>query len=169
MQKTINELKHGILYMSEHLGVERKIRKVFDELEKRTPDVWSISEQQIRVNLFKIALELGCIQEINSCIQHFDRLPKRRKSERETRQNILNNAKKMGIPKEDVINIFNKYDDLLKIATSEQERQQISYMGGAELQRLLDVRGPLIMDGKEILPPKPEFVAEDLSKFKKIK
>jgi len=162
--KRFNEIKHGVLYMAEHLGTERVLRNVFSAYELSGYN-FSI-ESQIRTQLFKIALTKGCAEELKTAIYHFDQLPKKRDTEEETRRNILEKAAILGVPKEQVVQVFQKYDNLLISVHSEQERQQIAYMGAAELHRLLDVRGPLIMDGKEIIPAKSGFDESELTKNK---
>lgn len=166
--KRIEELKHGVLFMAQKLGTEEKLRKVFDTFEKSIPNAWSLPEREIRTLLFKMAFSQGAVQEIQTAFHYFDKLPKKRPNEMETRQGIISTAQKMGVPKEDVLAIFNKYDNLLKTATSEGERQQISYMGAAEIHRLLQVKGPLIMNGVEIIPAAPDYVEDEKSTFKPV-
>jgi len=152
--------------MADQLGTEKQLRKVFDAFEKNILNAWALPEAQIRVNLFKLAVEHGVVLELQQALYHFDKLPKRRKTEQETRQGILATAVRMGIPKEDVIAVFNKYDNLLKSATTEEQRQQISYMGAAELHKLLGVKSELVIDGKLIIPAQPDYIEENTSKFR---
>lgn len=166
--KRIEELKHGVLYMAEKLGTEAQIRKVFAEFEKSIPNPWALPEREIRTLLFKMAVAKGHAQELQAAFHYFDLLPKKRPNEQETRQGILSTAIKLGISKEDVLAVFNKYDNLLKTASSEAERQQISYMGAAEIHRLLGVKGPLVMNGIEIIPAAPDYVEHNKSTFKPV-
>ncbi len=159
--KRIEEIKHGVLYVAQQLGTEKKLREVFDLFEQSIANSWDISEQEIRTYLFKMAVSKNCGQEFQESLKHFDTLPKKRPNEQETRVGIFTNAVRMGIPKADVVAIFDKYDALLKSATTEEQRQQISYMGAAELHRLMGVKGPLIMDGKLIIPAAPDYVPEE--------
>jgi len=72
-------------------------------------------------------------------------------SELETRNNILKAAKQLGCEK-DVIQIFNKYDLLLRNCTNLQEREAISTMGNLEIHRLLSsTPGELSINGKIII------------------
>lgn len=80
-------------------------------------------------------------------------------SEALTRKKILANAKMIGCEKE-VAMIMHKYDQLLFKCTNQVERQQIAIMGAAELHRYMMVRGPLIIDGQEIIPAEPGFKEE---------
>lgn len=166
--KRFDEIKHGVLYMAEQLGTEQKIRPVFALYEASGVNN-KLSEQQIRTQLFKIAVSKHCAEEVKNALYHFDRLPKKRSTEDQTRRDILTTAIRMGVDREQVLQIFSKYDNLLKSAHSEQERQQISYMGAAELHRLLGVRGPLVMDGKEIIPAQVGFDESEVQQTKFVK
>jgi len=168
--KRIEELKHGVLYMAQQLGTEQKLREVFDLFEKSIVNAWSLPENQIRAYLFKMAVNKQFVDEYQQALGYFDKLPKGRPGEQETREGIFTNAVKMGVPKHDVIALFDKYDELLKRATTEEQRQQISYMGAAEIHRLLGIKGPLVMDGKLIVPPAPDYVPEEdvNSKFRPV-
>ena len=48
--------------------------------------------------------------------------------------------------------IFDRYDRLLMNCSNQVERKHISVMGIAELHRLLNVQGALVVNGVEILP-----------------
>lgn len=74
-------------------------------------------------------------------------MPKKILSEQETRKNMLEIARMLGC-EGDVIEIFNKYDVLLRNCTNAQERQAISTMGNIEIHRLLSSDpGELIIGG----------------------
>lgn len=71
-------------------------------------------------------------------------------SEAETRKNILEIAAHLGCER-DVIEIFNKYDKLLKNCTNEEEKKAIGLMGNMEIHRLLSSDpGELIVGNKII-------------------
>ncbi len=71
-------------------------------------------------------------------------------SEYETRKNMLEIARMLGC-EGDVIEIFNKYDVLLKNCSNVQERHAISLMGNQEIHRLLSSDpGELIVGNKII-------------------
>ena len=167
--KRLEEIKHGTLYMAERLGTERVLRKVFDKFEKAVPDVSKLSEQDIRTILFKVAVSEKAHVQFQAAIGYFDQLPKKRANEQETRQGILNYAASLGVPQQSVQAIFDKYDELLRKATSEEERQQISYMGGIEVHKLLHNRRALVMDGKLIIPEEEGLEPEEgNSKFRNL-
>jgi hypothetical protein len=71
-------------------------------------------------------------------------------SEAETRKNILEIARHLGC-EGDVIQIFNKYDGLLKNCTNEEEKKAIGLMGNMEIHRLLSSDpGDLVVGDKII-------------------
>ena len=72
--------------------------------------------------------------------------------EHEVRKRILQTAENLGC-KTDVLQIFNKYDKLLRDCKNEEERKQISVMGSAELYRFLHCTSGLQINGNEIIPP----------------
>lgn len=72
-------------------------------------------------------------------------------NEAKTRQYVMNLAKLQGSDGE-AKKIFNKYDKLLANCTNPVEKKHIAVMGIAELHKLLNVQGALIVDGVEILP-----------------
>lgn len=169
VNKRIDEIKHGVLYMAEQLGTEQKLRKVFNKFEQSFPNSFQMSETEIRTNLAKIAISENLFFELKNAFHFFDQLPKKQLTEEESRAGIIATAKRMGVPEPQIRAIFNKYDNLLKKATSENERQQISYMGAAEIHKLLGVRGPLVMDGKTIIPAEPGYEEESSNgKFLKL-
>ena len=73
------------------------------------------------------------------------------------RQNILKLARAQGCEM-DVINIFNRYDNLLKNCKNSEEYQHIAIMGITELHKLLNVQGELNVNGMEVLPAKGEII-----------
>ncbi len=71
-------------------------------------------------------------------------------NERDTRKNILEIADMLGC-KGDVMQIFVKYDNLLRGCTNPMERQAISIAGNEELQFFLSNRpGFITVNGKLI-------------------
>jgi hypothetical protein len=81
-------------------------------------------------------------------------------SEAEFRRAIIQKAFYMGCD-DQVKQLFNKYDNLLKGCTNNVERKQISYLGIVELYKLLDCYGGLTIGGVEILPPDPNANKDD--------
>lgn len=71
-------------------------------------------------------------------------------SEQETRKHILEMARHLGC-EGDVIEIFNKYDSLLKRCTNPMERQAISIAGNEELHFLLSSRPGFIIIGDKYI------------------
>jgi hypothetical protein len=76
------------------------------------------------------------------------------RDEAKTRANILHQARQMGM-EETVLKIFARTDEGIKNAKNDFERHHIAACGLAELHRLFGCRGPLIVDGVEILPGEP--------------
>ena len=72
-------------------------------------------------------------------------------NEGDTRKFILSLAKLQGSDGE-AVKIFQKYDSLLHKCTNPIEKKHIAIMGIAELHKLLNVQGALVVDGVEILP-----------------
>jgi len=77
-------------------------------------------------------------------------MPKKILSEHETRKNMLEIARMLGC-EGDVIEIFNKYDGLLKNCSNAQERQAISIMGNMEIHRLLSSEPGELVVGNKII------------------
>jgi hypothetical protein len=92
-----------------------------------------------------------------------------RKSEIETRKNIIEQARTVGM-EEQAIKILDRYDSAIKNAKNNFERQHLAQMGAAELHKLFGCQGPLVINGKEILPGRPgwEKDAEQLRAVQKI-
>lgn len=155
--KKYSEIKFGVLYMAEQTGSEAKLKSLFSTIEKNVPNLQILAESDVRTALFKTALSSGCLTEYQEALYYFDNNIPRRPSEEQTRLGLLSYGEKLGIAKVDVQKIFNKYDALLQRASSEKERQDISYMGAAELHRLFGVKGALVMDGKVIIPAEPGY------------
>lgn len=72
-------------------------------------------------------------------------------SEAEFRKAIILQAKRMGCEQE-VKQLFNRYDSLLKHCTNQKERKSIAHMGIVELYKLMDCYGGLSVNGNEIIP-----------------
>jgi hypothetical protein len=83
-------------------------------------------------------------------------LGKRLHNEAVTRKQIMDLAKMQGSDGE-VRKVFEMYDKLLLKNTNPEERQQIAIMGAAEIHKLLNVQGPLVVDGFEIIPALKEI------------
>lgn len=82
-------------------------------------------------------------------------------TENETRNKYLNYARNLGCYQE-LLQVFDRYDKLLKKCTNVVERQQIAIMANVEVHKLFNFRNPLIVGGKEILPGDPDWKEEVL-------
>lgn len=71
-------------------------------------------------------------------------------SEAKTRENIMDWARYYGCEQE-VILIFNKYDNLLKSCTNKEEREAIAVMGVQELHHLINSDRSPFMVGDKII------------------
>jgi len=72
-------------------------------------------------------------------------------NEKNTRKHILELAKLQGCDHE-ARQIMEKYDRLLAGCADAKEKKHIAIMGIAELHKLMNVQGPLIINGVEVLP-----------------
>lgn len=77
-------------------------------------------------------------------------------SEATTRHALFKLAKLQGSDGE-LRKIMERYDKLLAGCSNQKEQKQISIMGIAEIHRLLNVQGALVVDGVEILPALKEI------------
>ena len=73
------------------------------------------------------------------------------KSEQEFRSSLLSLAEAQGCRME-LQQILDRYTNLLKGCNNPVERKHISVMGLAEVHKLLNAQGALVVDGVEILP-----------------
>lgn len=80
-------------------------------------------------------------------------------SEKEFRQSLLALGRKFHC-EEDIKRILNRYDNLLKKCTNENEAKAIKIMGITELHKFLNCKGALVVNGQEILPASPDFDPE---------
>lgn len=169
-QKKIDEIKFGVLSIAAQMGVEHSLRPIFEFFEKNVKNSSELTETEIRATLFKFAAQMKCAEELKVAFGFYDQLPRRRDTEEETRANIFAKAKLLGVPRQEVEQVFNEFDELLKTCTNESQRQQIANMGAAKLHKLLMVRGPLVMNGVEILPAVPDFDESEINqkKFEKL-
>lgn len=83
--------------------------------------------------------------------------------EDETRRKYYNLAKKIGCDKE-LVQIFERYDNLLRSCTNPVERHQIAVMANVEVHKLFGFRDPLIVRGQEILPGDPNWEGPEILK-----
>lgn len=72
-------------------------------------------------------------------------------SEYETKQKLLFMASQLGCHME-LIQIYDKYEKLLRFAKTDLEKRQISILGNVEIHKLFDFRNALVVNGEEILP-----------------
>lgn len=75
-------------------------------------------------------------------------------TEHETRLKLFGYAKQLGCEK-DLVQILQKYDNVLKGCTNMIERRQMAVMANIEVHKLFNFRNPLIVGGVEILPGEP--------------
>ena len=73
-------------------------------------------------------------------------------SEKETISSILVLAREQGV-EDKVQKLIAKFQEAVKGARTERERQAIATMGLAEIHKTIGCVGGLIVDGIEVLPP----------------
>lgn len=71
--------------------------------------------------------------------------------EQEFRMRVLKSCEKYGCRAE-VQQIMDRYDQMLSRCTNQREREQIAIMGNAEIHKMMDCYGSLVINGKEIIP-----------------
>jgi len=74
-------------------------------------------------------------------------------SEKETRKRILKHARLLGF-EQDMLKLWEKYDNLLRNCTNEKERADIAKLGAVETYRLLGGGGELYIDGQLVMKDK---------------
>lgn len=84
-------------------------------------------------------------------------------TENETRKKYFEFAKSLGCD-QDLIQIFNRYDRLLKNCTNVTEKHQIAIMANVEVHKLFSFINPLIVAGQEILSGDPSWDLESVRK-----
>jgi len=84
---------------------------------------------------------------------------KKNSNEKESRESLLSLSNHWGC-QGDVKKILDRYDRLLKNCSNEQEYHDISTMGLVELHKLLGCRGPLVVNGIEVLPAEEGYEEE---------
>jgi len=77
-------------------------------------------------------------------------------SEKETIGIILKLAREQGV-EEKVQNLIAKFQNAIKGARDESERQHIAAMGLAEIHKVIGCVGGLVVDGVEIMPADPSY------------
>ena len=93
--------------------------------------------------------------------------PKKKvQSEKETIGIILNLAREQGV-EEKVLKLIDKFQNAVKGARTDVERQHIAALGIAEIYRTIGCVGGLVVDGVELVPPDPSW-QEDINAFKNI-
>lgn len=80
--------------------------------------------------------------------------------EQDLRKTHLELARQYGF-EDELRTIWSRYDSLIKQSKSEQEHEQIAIMGLCEVHKLLGCTGPLVVNGKEIIPAKPGYKPEE--------
>jgi hypothetical protein len=81
---------------------------------------------------------------------------KKFKTEAEMRKGLLAIGKALNC-QQDVEQIFQKYDKMLKHCTNPDERYLIGLSGVKELHLFLQCKGALVVNGEVILPPEKNF------------
>jgi hypothetical protein len=76
-----------------------------------------------------------------------DNLSNKVLDERETRKRLLTHAKMVGCL-QDMMLLFQRYDNLLRNCTNEQERKDIGKLASVSVYRLLGGGGQLYIDGQ---------------------
>lgn len=79
-------------------------------------------------------------------------MAKKVKSEKESRQQLIDWARQYGA-EEQLLKIFNRYDDLLKGCKTPEEREAVQAMGVIEIHEFFSGGSPggtLTIDGKQI-------------------
>ena len=87
------------------------------------------------------------------------------KNEQKSRADLFATARELGCEQE-VKLILEKYERAMLKCTNDQEREHIAITGLAEIHKLMGVRGPLVVNGREILPGEPGW--ENLPQFKRL-
>jgi hypothetical protein len=87
-------------------------------------------------------------------------------TEEQTRAAILKLARESGV-EEQALKIMSRYDDALKGAKDEFQRHHLAAMGAAELHKLVGAKGPLVVDGVQVLPGQPGW-EQDAEKQKSV-
>jgi len=80
-------------------------------------------------------------------------------SEAETIKSILSLARQQGV-EERAKKIILRFQQAIKDARNQMERQQIAALGIAELHKTIGCVGSLVVDGVEILPEDPSYIAD---------
>ena len=66
------------------------------------------------------------------------------------RRNILTMARDIGCLRE-VMLVFKKYDELMRLCNNPAERKQIGQLGIVELHNILNPSEPLVIDGQVVI------------------
>ena len=77
-------------------------------------------------------------------------------NEQEAKEKIFSLAYSQGCLPE-VKKTFEKYEKLLAKCQNQKERDEISILGNTELYRLLNVKGGLTINHREIIPADPDI------------
>ena len=93
--------------------------------------------------------------DINKVLEHEvkQKVVNPQEAEARMRNSVLSLARAQGEDKyQEAVNILNRYDKILRNCTNVGEKRHIAIMGIAELHRLLNCKGSLVVNGVEILP-----------------
>ncbi len=77
-------------------------------------------------------------------------------SEEETKARIFNLAAQQGCLNE-VKQTLERYENLLRRCKNIKEKEEISILGNVEIHNLLNIKGGLTVNRKEIIPPDPDI------------
>jgi len=89
---------------------------------------------------------------------------KKMMSEKETIQNILSLAREQGV-EDKVKKLISRFQEAVKTARSQEERQSIATLGLAEIYKTIGCVGGLVVDGVEVIPSNPSYENE-INQFK---
>lgn len=79
--------------------------------------------------------------------------------EDETRKKYFDLAKSIGCHIE-LVQIFHRYDNLLKRCSNPIEKHQIAVLANVEIHKLFGFRDPLVIGGQQVLPGDPNWKGE---------
>lgn len=81
-------------------------------------------------------------------------------SEETSREGLFGAAQRMGCEKE-VRTIVYKYEQAIARCTNPEERKHMAIVGLAEIHQFMGFTGPLVVNGKEILPARQDPTSLD--------
>lgn len=156
-------LRYKVLSEAANLGCEEEVKSSFDRFEEENFKIFDLENEREILELFvDFSRKTGFFSEVNVVVESILSKGIKTHSEEETRKRILKIAKLYGVDVRQVKSVFKKYDSMLAGVKTDSERAEIAKMGAIEIHSLLDVSGPLVIDGVEIVPKKRDHV-EDIN------